>query len=71
MLSQSFAPQRLLMPSCVSQGPPAPVLDEDNFPALGAAGPSPTKGAAPAWAGSSQVRLMLHCQLTMQTPPTA
>jgi len=32
------------------------VLDEDNFPALGAGGPSPTKGAgAPSWAGSAQV----------------
>ena len=40
----------------VPQGPPAPVLDENNFPALGAGGPSPTKGAgAPSWAGSAQV----------------
>ena len=44
------------------QGPPVPVLDDSNFPALGAA-PSPAKGAAgaPAWAGSSQVRGPINC----------
>ena len=47
---------KLMARCCTTQGPPAPVLDEDNFPALGAAGPSPTKGTPPAWVGSSQVR---------------
>lgn len=37
-------------------GPPAPVLDESNFPTLGAAAFGPAAAAAPSWAGSSQVK---------------